>query len=143
MNIRNDANVLSFVEIARRYCALLAAKPNDEQKWKYDLVNTLPSLYVAAQTLPCVNLSDTNQIPDGVYDVTQDEWHRVFQLVGTIFGENDLYWSEYDPTEMPKTDDIRACTSISNDLADIYRDIMPGLRAWDAQKDEYLPEIIF
>jgi hypothetical protein len=32
---------------------------------------------------------------------------------------------------------------LSDDLADIYRDVAPGVRAWQAQREELLQTIVF
>jgi hypothetical protein len=32
---------------------------------------------------------------------------------------------------------------LADDLADIYRDIKPGLRAWDTEEEGYLDEVVF
>ena len=38
---------------------------------------------------------------------------------------------------------MNLCGSLADDLADIYADVKPGIRAWDSEEDSYLEGIAF
>jgi hypothetical protein len=64
-------------------------------------------------------------------------------LVQRALGSQDGYWAYFDPSEPPDSDENPVFGSLADDLADIYRDIKPGLRAWDSDNDSYLETIVF
>ncbi len=107
------------------------------------MVTALAYLYAYAHDLPDVELpDDAPNVPDTL-DVTQNEWKQVFDLIGNILGEQVGYWAYFDPTEPPDSAEQPVFGNLANDLADIYRDIKPGLRAWATGDNIYLPSIVF
>ena len=58
-------------------------------------------------------------------------------------GLQAFYWCYFDPSEPLDAIEEPCISDLGDDLADIYRDIKPGLRAWETHNDEYLPAIVF
>jgi hypothetical protein len=143
MSIREDPQVLAFKEAAQHYCGLLSSVPTDPQRWVETILAALSRVYTAGHTLPDLELSDSAlDVPDSL-DVQTEEWSSVFALAQNVLGKQEAYrayWYPSDPRNAEKEPDLR---SLANDLADIYRDVMPGLRAWDAREDRYLETIVF
>jgi hypothetical protein len=54
-----------------------------------------------------------------------------------------MYWVYDHPHEPPDSDPGPAMLDLGDDLGDIYKDVMPALRAWESGVDEYLPEVLF
>jgi hypothetical protein len=143
MSIRNHPDVIAFKNAAQRYCALLESEPSARDEWVKAVLSCLAEVYAVAHRPPGFGLSDpTADIPESL-DVTSEEWSSVFALVQRTLGRQEVYWAYFDPSEPQDTDEKPILHSLADDLADIYGDIKPGLRAWDTGDDAYLETIIF
>ena len=67
----------------------------------------------------------------------------MFRRVSGILGEREEYWVYFDPVCPDDEKEGPIFQSLADDLCDVYRDIAPGLRAWDSGNDEYLESIVF
>jgi Domain of unknown function (DUF5063) len=143
MTIRDHPQVKEFKKAAERYCALLQSDAGNPERWVEKVLAALASLYAAGHILPDLGLSDdAPDIPDSL-DVTTNEWRSVFGRVQKALGTQEAYWAYFDPGGPADADEEPICHSLADDLADVYRDVMPGLRAWSAQDDRYLETIVF
>jgi uncharacterized protein DUF5063 len=143
VSIRNHPNVVAFKTAGERYCALLESDPPESDQWVKAVLSALAQVYAAAHRLPDFGLSDAAaDIPDSL-DVTDEQWRSVFGLVQRILGTQEAYWAYFDPNQPQDTDEKPIFQSLADDLADIYRDIKPALRAWDTGDDAYLETIAF
>lgn len=143
MNIRENAQALAFKNAAERYCALLESVPADGNGWTEQVLEALACLYAAAHSLPELGLSDSaSDMPDSL-DVTREEWKSVHALAKGVLGTQEMYWAYFDPSEPAETDEKAVVHSLADDLADIYRDVKPGLRAWQTGDDVMLRTIVF
>jgi hypothetical protein len=94
---------------------------------------TLLRLYLAALELPEAEPSDAHEWQPGI---PHDEWRRVYDALRAAFGPCDLYREVYDPAAPGgpagaiEGGDEPLVSSLADDLADIWRDLRPGLRAW-------------
>ena len=77
------------------------------------------------------------------FGVADEEWRGVCSLVHETLGAQSGYWAYFDPTEPPDSAEEPVFNDLGDDLADIYRDIKPGLRAWEAGLVQYLADIVF
>jgi hypothetical protein len=143
MDIRDCTDVLNFKRAADRFCQLLEVRPADANHWEEATLAGLAGLYASGHALPDLGLpDDAADVPD-TYDVSDDEWKRVFGLVYQILGDQTGYWVYFDPSEPTGTSQEPIFGDLGDDLADIYRDVKPGLRAWEGGNDAYLPAIVF
>jgi hypothetical protein len=55
--------------------------------------------------------------------VNHKEWEDIYNLLQKKLGDADLYWTVFDPTK----DKEVIYGSVSDDIADIYRDLKEGL----------------
>ncbi len=143
MHIRLNVEVVRFQKSAQRYCDLLdSGIPEDPESWLEQVSGALSDLYASAFHLTAVELpDDCAEVPDE-FDVDDREWKRVFDTVHEILGLQTYYWHYFDPAVL-KENNEPGCGDLGDDLADIYRDIKPGLQAWDLPDDRYLPDIVF
>ncbi len=145
-HLRTQAEVVRFVEHVRLFCRLLEVEPGNRQDWMLTLLTTLADLYAAAHHLAVPDNDLASDFPEETFDPTPGELQAVRQRVGRVLGEDNLYWCTLNvrlaPTG-PERGDSLGVGDLTDDLADIYRDLRPGLRAWDANVDAYLPDIIF
>jgi uncharacterized protein DUF5063 len=143
MNIRQHPEVVQFRAAAERFCHLLELRPADADQWVEDILAALARLYACGHTLP--DFSVTEGAPN-MYDkfrVGDGEWRRVFSLVHDVLGCQSGYWAYFDPSEPPDSEGEPVFSDLGDDLADIYRDIKPGLLAWEAGLEQYAADIVF
>jgi hypothetical protein len=143
MTIRTDTNLIEFKKAADRFCSLLEVEPVESDQWLMDVLAAMARLYASGHALPDLDLSeDALDVPDQL-DVTHEEWKRVFNLVHNVLGDQTGYWAYFDPSAPPNSHEEAVFGNLADDLADIFRDIKPGLRAWDTGVDVYLASIVF
>ena len=115
----------SFVDLASSYCSLI--EHSDEYSTEDFMTRVreiLPLLYHRGLGLP--ELEITDQDIDGA--ISHDEWSEMFTSLQRKLGINDHYWEVYDPLKTDHDDPVAAC--LSDDLADIWRDLKDGLSHW-------------
>lgn len=147
MTIRIDTNVIEFKKAADSFCPLLEEEPAESDQWLMDVLAATAGVYASGHALPDLGLpgdalEDALDVPDQL-DVTHEEWKRVYNLVHNVLGDQTGYWAYFDPSEPPNSHEEAVFGNLADDLADIYRDIKPGLRAWETGVDAYLASIVF
>ena len=142
MSVHEDPDVLLFRQAAERFCGLLEARPADVNQWVEDTLAALAQLYACGHTLPDFGVSDDAPNISERVEVGDAEWRRVYSLVQEAVGVQSGYWAYFDPSEPPDATAEPVFGDLSDDLADIYRDIKPGLRALEAGLDAYLADIV-
>jgi hypothetical protein len=142
MRIREHRDVVSFRLAAARYCQLLESAPTDADRWAGEVLAAVATLYACGHALPEFSVDSDADIP-GEFSVSDDEWKQVYRIVQDVFGTQAFYRCYFDPSEPLDAKLVPCVGDLSDDLADIYRDIKPGMRAWDANDDGYLLKIVF
>ena len=143
MDIRQHPEVLQFRAAAERFCRLLECRSASADQWVEEILAALARLYACGHALP--DFGTTEEAP-AMYDefpVVDEEWQRVFSLVHEILGRQSGYWAYFDPSEPPDSGEQPVFGDLGDDLADIYRDIKPGLRAWEVGLEQYLADIVY
>ncbi len=143
MSFRHHPEVIAFKGAADSFCALLERQPTNAETWVESMLAATARLYASAQTLPKVSLDGEADVdPPG--NVSHDEWRRVFEMVAAVLGGQRYYWAFFDPSEPRNSQKAESvCGDLADDLADIYRDIKPGLREWETGRDECLQRAVF
>ncbi|HEY2412702.1 MAG TPA: DUF5063 domain-containing protein [Pirellulaceae bacterium] len=115
----------SFADLASSYCSLIEHHEEySTESFVGRIREILPMLYYQALKLPDVESTDE----EIRREISHEEWSRMFASLQRKLGVNDLYWEIYDPI---KTDlDKPVAASLSDDLADIWRDLKDGLSNW-------------
>ena len=139
--IRDDESVQAFVSAAESFQCALESRPNDRQEWVAALTQSLARLYAAGTALPDVDIETAQDVPDG-FDVDDAEWLRLYTHVSDGLGNRCGYWACFDPTELLEPQEP-VFGHLGDDLGDIYRDVIPGLRAWQDGEDSYVAAIVF
>lgn len=122
----ND-QVAGFVAEARRYCTLIENEGGGgPSAFEKECLTVLLRLYQQILLLPSADPSEP-ELPERI---SHDEWQTV-QARTVQRTEHDQYWEVYEPFADKKPDPIRG--SISDDLADIWRDIKMGLSIFDSR----------
>jgi len=143
MSIREHPDAVAFKTAAELYCTLFESEPADVDCWVEAVLSALAQVYAAAHRLPGFGLSDdAADIPDSLY-FTHEDWFSLFGFIQRILGPQEAYWAYFDPSEPADSNEQPIFHSLADDLADIYRDLKPGLRAWETGDDRYLETVVF
>jgi hypothetical protein len=114
---------------------------DDARHWVEETLGALALLYAAAFMLPDGEVSgDDADVPES-FEVSDGEWRQVFDRVHHVLGRQAHYWADFDPSE-PSRDDGPVLGDLGDDLADIYRDVTPGVRAWDADGGRWRTAVV-
>lgn len=143
MKLRNEKPLRDFEQAARNFCSLLEADPQDGNEWIQKVLAALAMLYAIGHQLPSYGLPDDAQDVPEEYDVRENQIAEIRNRVNGILGERNLYWTYFDPTITNDPAEEPVAGALWDDLCDIYRDVKPGLNAWDTGRDEYLHNIAF
>ena len=142
-NLKEQPTVVHFVEAARTFCRLVETDAPEPDRWMLQILVAVADLYAAAHHLPVPDLDSASIDPEDRFDLTSSEYREVFLRVGRRLGENRYYTYCFDIADLSADQQSPGIGDLADDLADIYRDIKPGLRAWDANVAEYVSDIIF
>jgi hypothetical protein len=141
-DLRNHPDVISFVQSGRKFCALLECRDWDKEHWAEAVLPTLAQLYADALRLPAVDPDEFQKLP-AVFDVSRKQWNELYEALGKFLADSRWYWAYFDPTEPRDSKEAAIGGDLADDLGDIYRDVKPGINAWDSGVDDYLEQIIF
>ena len=128
----------SFAELAASYCTLIERHGDyTAQEFIARVREVLPQLYYYALRLP--DMETTDQELD--HNINHDEWSATCCSLRRKFGINDHYWEIYEPLKLEHDDPVAG--SLSDDLADIWRDLRPGVTRWSDSSDTMQKQIIW
>jgi len=142
-SIRSHPAAQAFMSVAQRYCILLEHPIRDRELWLADVLTTLASVYAAAPVLrefAAVEHAEPRQI-DQAFRLTNDEWTSLYTHLKNTLGEQVRYAAHFNPIAAQASDEP-AEGDLADDLADIYRDLKPGLTAWHTGDDAYLEDVL-
>jgi uncharacterized protein DUF5063 len=128
MALREDPRVTRFVEAAREFRALIENQALRGGALVRSLLPSVADLYSTALELEHIEIGD---IPDLEVSMTNEEWNALFHGLMDRIGPNSCYWTMFDPTQPIQLDDNPVAGNLGDDLADIYRDIIPALKVWN------------
>jgi hypothetical protein len=136
-----------FVLVAQQYCSIVdSAATVDKTEFLLRLYRTLPELVAEAIRLPQVEFGEDEDEEQEASirqiraktEIKQEEWGPLYNSLKEKLGNWDLYWQVFDP----RTDNEAIRGSLADDIADIYRDLIDGIRL--KETDQVPPyEIIF
>jgi len=151
-SLRNHPSIRAFVGAAHRYCSLIESHPADREEWLAEVLHAISILYAAAPVVRELGLpSDQGEggespksrnIPNELR-LSNDQWQVIFDHLRNILGKDAAYVAFFNPATADPTKDEPTTGDLADDLADIYRDLKPGLVAWELSTDNYLEDILF
>lgn len=115
----------SFARVAERFVAWC---DDQTRPWTlHDAEHALLELLLAGHAL--VDAEDDDSDASAEDDVTNDEWRTVYERGREL--PFDHYHGVLAPHDFER-DPTVGTESLSDDLADVYRDVLGGLHAWRA-----------
>ena len=124
MDEQTKTQVERFAEIVRRYCAWAESASADAHTEMQTAQKLLAELHFFVLALPDNEFGDDVELED----VTTEQWKAVRDKFANL--PVDGYWTVFDPSQVEENETVFAL--LSDDLADIYRDIKYGLVLFDA-----------
>jgi len=123
--ISDTKPVLEFIDIATKFVFLIENRDKKTQiQFIQDVFIALPQLCLCGMRLPDIKKLSNYEPPD----ISHDQWNNLFQSLEYKIKDYNLYTHVFDPYDENDREPI--FHSLSDDLADIYRDIKPGLLVW-------------
>jgi hypothetical protein len=120
-----DVQLKAFAIAVRGFQAWALAPQGGETERAADALDRLVGIYGAALRL--LPLPDPTAAADDETTVGEAEWKSVYELAG---GLPVNYYSEvFNPLAVPPEEP--AVADLADDIADIYRDLVEGLRLFD------------
>lgn len=111
-DLTDSSAVAAFVDAAEAFRALVDQQRSFEtEPALVRLTKSIAELYAASLALPSASPTDTEPPPD----VTLPE--------GIVVGPEDTYWEVFDPYDQSEP----VVGSLTDDVQDIYRDVVVGL----------------
>ena len=125
--ITDSEEVKSFINVANKYCNLIEERDKYTEVEIYQVAyQLLPQLCLYAMQLP-----EIDRCPYYEERISHSVWQKLYeQLKQKLKQSSKGYHEIYDPWDPNNTRPVVA--SLSDDLADIFSDIFPGLRDFDA-----------
>ncbi len=124
MDEQTVAKVKCFAEIVSRYCAWAESPAADVNVDMQTARRILAELHFAVLDLPENDFEDDVELED----ITTEQWKAIRERFTNL--PVDGYWFVFDPIQTGENDAVFG--TLSEDLADIYRDIKYGLRLFEA-----------
>ncbi len=137
---RTHPEVRTFVDTGQAFRHLVAS-PEPCGAWLSTMLSRLLALYAAGLALPPGSVEEEEG--EEVFAVPHDEWETLWQRLGEALGPNRWYVSADPQMNVPGSSDAVAVGDLADDLADIYRDITPGLRYWETAATAELGNIVW
>lgn len=117
-----DKVAIEFAEVAERYCSLVETYDGEDwDSFGLTMISLLAELIFKAHQLPDAEATDAD-LPR----VAESQWKAVFDNLSKTL-KHTYYWSVFSPTELE--DNQPSYGDLADDLADIWRDLKPGLVA--------------
>jgi hypothetical protein len=129
--IHDNEHVAAFVGAAQQYCELIDMRSRfSKEDFIRECAVILPRLFSSAVTLP--DFSDDASEVRLLKGMTGDQWNALFKDLGGKLGDDDRYWIVFDPYK----EEAPVSTSLSDDLADIYRNVKTALQVYGKSAED-------
>lgn len=137
---QHQEQIEAFAAVVAELAGILEAKQPApiEPAQLLELVSRLYSLALALPDAPAGTV-DFDRDSDEAYEIDQAERRTIYERAAALVGDRQYYWLQFDPyaaqpdakPEKPVVGDL------ADDLADIYGDVVPPLRAWRSGTAEW------
>ena len=135
----NDEKVTGFVTRAAEYCTLVENTGNfNKIDFIQKSIRLLSGLYSAMAEMP-----EVKNATDSVNQkfVSENDWHRIYNLVHQKLGYHDDYVDVYDP--VAKEDQDVSIVSLADNYADIYQDLKDFISLYSMGNEEVMVDALW
>ena len=132
------APISSFIQAAVDYCVLIeSCEQYTTDQFIHRARYQVAQIYLTALALPHIEITEDSLDRD----ISHEEWSKIDRSLGATFDQYNYYWHIFDPGELEPDEPV--CQTLSDDLADIWRDLKPGLLHWNTTTDSQRQTIIW
>lgn len=132
------APIASFIQAAADYCLLIeSCEQYTTDQFIHHARYQVARIYLAALSLPQVEATGESLNRD----ISHEEYSQIGRSLVAKFDQYNLYWQILDPGELEPDDP--GCQTLSDDLADIWRDLKPGLLHCNTTTDSLRQAILW
>ncbi|MBI2923385.1 MAG: DUF5063 domain-containing protein [Planctomycetes bacterium] len=139
--LRNPA-VASFIVAGRNFCELFAGPQPPPEEWCGAALWCLSQLYLAACALPETRWDEKLDRWENPFVLTDRDRARVTHVAEAMLGGARRYRVWLDPRREPEDGEEPEEGDLVQDLAEIYREIKPGLTAARRAGVRVLPRVV-
>jgi len=132
------------MQAAQNFCSVVGNPSGEPCSWIKDVLLSTLALYAAGlalSQLPMAEVSDREDESEG--RMSMEQWKELYNRLSAFLGEKKWYATVDFETQWTHQPQESLYGDLADDLADIYRDVMPGLRRWSSAGDEYLGNIVW
>ncbi len=141
MNLRLNPAVLRFVDAARAFRGCVD-RPSTPAEWARQLAQAMAALVAAACDLPDVALPESDVLPEREFEVLPEVWRRHYRDVPALLDAPGFYHMHFEPLAI-EGDGTAVFGHLGDDVGDVYRDVIKGLRAWETGCTAYDAEVVW
>jgi hypothetical protein len=125
--IEDSKQIKAFITTSEQYCRLIEERNKyNEIEILQNLYRLLPALSICTMNLPYIlRFKQYRRFPDR--DNSFSIWNAIYKSLNLQLKSHDSYLEIFDPYEK---NSIPNNASLSDDIADIYISIAPGLKEW-------------
>lgn len=125
-NAIQDEAVSHFAKSAQEFCSLLEKSASvSDREFVQQAAYLLATLYAAGLSLPTLD-NEPEEQQASIEDTSFEHTSEIERQTGQKLGKHNLYWEFFDPYDQSSP----LTNTLSDDLSDIYRNIKPGLIAY-------------
>jgi Domain of unknown function (DUF5063) len=142
INAEQLSQAIAFQRAATRFCGLLEVDANQSRLWNREVLMALTNLYAAAHTL---SMLGPFEFPENVSEeprIDHNQWKTIYDRISRALPQR-WYLTFFDLTEPLDPEQKPVIGDLADDLADIYRDLKPGLRTFANQDDAVMGAVFF
>jgi len=126
-----------FIESCRKYCGLLET---NDSNILVELQKSLLELYSNGLNLQTVDLDSNIDFKEKLDD---KEFEIIKNRTSELLGENQYYWTIFDPTENVFGNESPVMGDLLDDVMDIYKDIKYQLMILDLNTEESIENAVW
>ena len=127
-----------FLKSCRNFCELLENKNDSDGLLK--LQKTLLDLYTNGLNFQTIDLESHKTFKEKLDD---KKLEIVKNWISELLGENQYYWTIFDPTENVFGNESLVLGDLLDDIMDIYKDIKCQLMIFDLNTDESIKNAVW
>ena len=126
-----------FLRSCRNYCELLENRQSSKGLLK--LQKFLLELYSNGLNLQTIELESNKDFGEKLDD---KEFDKIKKWTSEMLGENQCYWTIFDPTENVFGNESPVMGDLLDDVMDIYKDIKYQLMIFDLKTEESMENAV-
>jgi Domain of unknown function (DUF5063) len=141
-DLRSTLQVAAFHRAASQFCGLLELDSPNPKLWIREVLMALSDLYATANTLLTFQPVEFSEDIPEQRRIHHDQCQAIYDRISRALPQT-WYLTYFDLTESFDLEQKPVIGDLADDLADIFRDLKPGLIATSNQDDAVMGAVVF